>query len=138
MPHGIDERLGYVIEVCIDDGETRFLHTSDAEGLCLKEQRSFIIENDPDMLFIDGPLTYMLGYAFSESDLERSIEGIGEVLDKCDAKKTVIDHHLLRDLEWKDRIRELFESGRQIMTAAEFAGEENIMLEARREELHGR
>jgi len=94
-----------------------FLHTSDAEDLRQKEQRSFVTENDPDVLFIDGPLTCMPGCVFSDADHEGSIDRIGEVLKKCDTKKMAIDRHPLLDLRWREleatRIRRRDDDGRR-------------------------
>ncbi|MEM2146523.1 MAG: hypothetical protein QW279_14270, partial [Candidatus Jordarchaeaceae archaeon] len=56
--HGTDSKLGYVTEVGIKEGEESFLHTSDVEGPSLNAQVSFIIEQDPDIIFCDGPMTY--------------------------------------------------------------------------------
>lgn len=140
VPHGTDSQLGYVIETFIRDSTRSFLHTSDVEGMCREEQRSFVLENNPEIIFMDGAQTYLMGYAFSQEDLVRSVDGMREIIDACDIKKMVVDHHLLRDLEWKERIFNVIqkgeEKGTQVMTAAEFSGKENLSLEARRRELY--
>jgi hypothetical protein len=138
--HGTNPKLGYVTEVLVDDGNERFIHTSDVEGPPTDEQTGFIIENDPSTLFIDGPMTYMLGYRYSVENLNRSIENIEKIMEKCEVKRIVLDHHLLRDLDWKERMAPIFEMGREkeikVETAAEFAGQKTNMLEARRKELY--
>ncbi len=140
VPHGTDSQLGYVIETFIRDSTRSFLHTSDVEGMCREEQRSFVIENNPEIIFMDGAQTYLMGYAFSQEDLVRSVDGMREIIDACDIKKMVVDHHLLRDLEWQEKIFDVLqkgeEKGTQVMTAAEFSGKENLPLEARRRELY--
>jgi hypothetical protein len=134
-PHGSSARLGYVLEVAISDEKRTFVFTSDIQGAPKKDQISFIIENYPDIVFMDGPMTYMLGYAYSEEDLKNSIENITKVFEETEIKRFVIDHHLLRDLKWEDRIGDL---RRKIFTAAEYKGKKNTPLEAMRRELFGK
>lgn len=137
--HGADNKTGYVTEVAIKEGKDVFLHTSDVEGPSLKTQTSFIIEHNPNTIFCDGPMTYMLGDHYSQENLQDSIQNIMEIMDKTRVKKFILDHHLLRDLDWRDRIRELFPvaemKGLEIISAAEFRGLNNDLLEARRKEL---
>ena len=139
VPHGNNTRLGYVTEVAIDDGKRKFVYTSDVEGPSLKEQAKFLIDEDPWVVFCDGPMTYMLGFGYSKKSLEESIRNIIRVIKKTRVKRFVVDHHLLRDIKWKERMEDVFKVARKenvkLMTCADFAGEENIMLEARRKEL---
>jgi predicted metallo-beta-lactamase superfamily hydrolase len=140
VPHGTNTKLGYVTELAIDDGKHKFVYTSDVEGPSLKEQVKFILDEDPWVVFCDGPMTYMMGYRYSKKSLEESIKNIIKVFKKTHVKRFVVDHHLLRDLNWRERMAEVRKAARnegvRLMTCAEFAGEENIMLEARRKELY--
>ncbi len=142
VTHGADARLGYVVEVYVSDGKTSFLHSSDVEGPVNEEQVEFILEMNPEVLFLDGPMTYMLGYRLSQDHLRRSVKLVERIVDETDVRKIVWDHHLLRDLHFRSKIAGALEhaSGRgvKIMTAAEFLGERNHLLEARRRELYGR
>ncbi|MEM3587480.1 MAG: MBL fold metallo-hydrolase [Candidatus Jordarchaeaceae archaeon] len=137
--HGTDSKLGYVTEVVVKEGKESVLHTSDVEGPSLKTQISFIIEQDPEIIFCDGPMTYMLENNYSQKNLQDSIRNILEIIDKTRVKKFILDHHLLRDLDWKMRVKEIFpaaeERGVEIISAAEFRGLKNDLLEARRREL---
>ena len=51
----------------------------------------------------------------------------------------VLVYHVIKDLNWRESIRELFpaaeEKGLEIISAAEFRGFKNDLLEARRKEL---
>lgn len=133
--HGTGNRLGYVVEVCIKEGQESFVFTSDVEGPNTKEQTEFIIQEKPNIVYLDGPLSYMLGYRYSYESLALAIENMLRILLETDVEKLIIDHHLLRDLKWRERIAAVFETGKKVMTAAEFLGIENEMLEARRREL---
>jgi predicted metallo-beta-lactamase superfamily hydrolase len=55
--HGTNPRLGYVVEVSISCGGEKVVHTSDVEGPSREEQTAFILEEDPDILILDGPMT---------------------------------------------------------------------------------
>ncbi|MEM1559253.1 MAG: hypothetical protein QW374_03120 [Candidatus Bathyarchaeia archaeon] len=138
--HGVNSRLGYVIEVFIDDGVDRLVYTSDVEGPSLDDQVEFLTECKPTIAFIDGPMTYMLGYRYPRHSLDRSIENISRVIEAGFVKTIILDHHLLRDITWMDKMKPLMDrvggSNVKIMTAAEFIGKEPLMLEARRKELY--
>ena len=142
VPHGTNTKLGYVTEVSIEEGNFKFVHTSDVEGPSLSDQSAFILEEDPDIVFCDGPMTYMLGYRYSQEALRNSINNINEIIQKTKVKKFVLDHHFLRDLNWEERIEAVFDTaqrcGVEILTAAEFLGMENDLLEAKRPMLYNK
>lgn len=139
--HGTNSRLGWVIEVLIEENE-RFLFTSDVEGPSMANQAEFILESDPNIIFCDGPMTYMLGYRYREENLRASIENIKKIIGHTQVKKFILDHHFTRDLHWKERITEIFDcavsKGVEVSTAAGFIGQKEDLLEARRKELYGK
>lgn len=138
--HGTNPRLGYVTEVSIKEGDFCFVFTSDVEGPSVGEQAKFILNEDPNLVYLDGPMSYMLGYRYSKASLDYSIKNINDILKKTKIEKLIVDHHLLRDMKWKDRIKEVFRTAEKqnvkVLTAAEYLGLENEMLEARRKELY--
>jgi hypothetical protein len=138
--HGSNNRLGYVVEVSVARGNSSFLFTSDVEGPSLEEQVTFIMDEDPNIILADGPMTYMLGYRYSNRSLELSLENLGRVMEGTRVEKLIIDHHLLRDLYWRKWMKPLYDKAVDvdISTAAEYLGKENQPLEARRKELHQR
>lgn len=133
--HGTGNRLGYVIETCIREGDESFVFTSDVEGPNTKEQTDFILKENPDVVYLDGPLSYMLGYRYSYESLAGAVENMLRILNGTDMEKLVVDHHLLRDLNWKEKIARVFDAGKEVLTAAGFLGVGNNQLEARRKEL---
>ncbi|WP_290902245.1 MBL fold metallo-hydrolase [Ferroglobus sp.] len=139
VPHGTNDRLGYVLEVLVEE-KRRFLFTSDVEGLSLEEQFKEAVKFDPDVVFADGPMTYMLNYRFSQKSLESSIRNLVRLMEETGVKKLVIDHHLTRDLKWRERMEVVFEKGEElgvkVLSAANFAGVKENLLEARRKELY--
>ncbi len=138
--HGTNSRLGYVTEVSIKEGDFGFVFTSDVEGPSVDEQAKFILDEDPNLVYLDGPMSYMLGYRYSKASLAYSISNIIDILEKTKIEKLIVDHHFLRDMKWKDRIKEVFIAAAKqdvkVLTAAEYLGLENEMLEARRKELY--
>ena len=142
VPHGSNTKLGYVTQVCISEGRRKFIHTSDVQGPCLSEQTKFILEEDPNILFCDGPMTYMMGYRYPKKAYEDSLKNLIKIIKKTKVKKIALDHHLLRDIKWEEKIQPVIEAAKKrkvkIMTMAEFAGEKNQILEAKRKELWGR
>ncbi len=137
--HGKNARLGYVVQTLIDDGKKRIIHTSDIEGPCNEIQIDFILRNKPNIVIMDGPLTYMLGYRMSYDDLNKAKNLLKKVLAMKSLEVLVYDHHFMRDLKWEERIADLFkyakEHNSKIMPASRFMGEKLNILEARRKEL---
>jgi len=139
VPHGANDRLGYVVEVSITDGERKFLFSSDVEGPVLQEQTKFIIEEKPNVVVIDGPMTYMLGFRYSKKALESSIKNLKSIIDSG-VEVIVLDHHLVRDLKYRERLAEVYSyaesKGVKILTAAEFMNRPVELLEALRDKLY--
>ena len=138
--HGTNPRLGYVTEVSIKSGGECFLHTSDVEGPSLEDQIRFILDEKPDVLFVDGPMTYMLGFRYSYKSLEISNMNLIRAIKELNLQTLILDHHFLRDLKYKLRIKPVYEEAEkhnvQVVTAAEFGGRKIEMLEALRKELY--
>lgn len=140
VPHGATGSLGYVLEVSIRRRNESFLYTSDVQGPCLKRQTSFIIREKPEVVLCDGPMTYMLGQSFSHALLRQVIDNLKTVLRLPSLRRLVLDHHLLRDLRWRERMQPLFDEadkrGIEVLTMAEMLGWPVDPLEAKRKELY--
>lgn len=138
VTHGPSEKLGFVTEVMVKEKST-FIHTSDVEGPCNEKQTKFILENKPNTIFIDGPLSYMM-YRYGTRAMSASVKNMIRIIENCPLKELIIDHHFLRDLKWKERINKVFKFAEKkqtkILTAAEFNGLKTEMLEALRKELY--
>jgi len=137
LPHGQEgAKTGWVISLAVIRGEERFLFASDVGGIQTESQFRFIKEARPRVIYIDGPLTYMgLG------DLETSINYLARVILELRPETLILEHHLLRDLGWRDKMARVLELGKaegvRVTTAAGFAGKPDNLLEARRKELYG-
>ncbi len=139
VPHGANDRLGYVVEVSISDGEMKILFTSDVEGPPLEEQVKYIIEERPNMVILDGPMTYMLGFRYSKKALEASIANIKKIID-CGIETLIIDHHFMRDLKYRERLADVYQYAQnkdvRVICAAEFMNRPIELLEALRNKLY--
>ncbi len=131
VPHGNNDRLGYVTEVSITDGNYKLVHTSDIEGGNLDCQRDFIIQEDPDMVIFDGPMTY---------PYQNVIPNIIQILKETRVSDFIIEHHYLRNLKWREKIAEPFRvansMAKRFGCVAMFLGKEEDLLEARRKQLY--
>ena len=131
--HGVEgTNLGLVVMVGIDDGEKRILHTSDVDGPILDEPVKLIQEYNPDILVIDGPPTYILGYLHAYYNLARSVINLNRIIQSVDAELIILDHHLVRDYRYKDLLYETYryaeKVGKNVKTAAEHLGKEPMVL----------
>ncbi len=136
VPHGQENsKTGWVISLCIFRGNWSFLYASDVGGIQTETQFAFIRETKPRVVYLDGPLTYM-----GVGDLSASIRYLSLVIREVKPETIILEHHLLRDLHWREKIATVFELGEadgiRITTAAGFAGKPEIFLEARRKELY--
>jgi hypothetical protein len=143
VSHGVDTKLGYVVEVSVKSGGENVLFTSDVQGPVTEEQVRFIFDKTPQTLMVDGPPTYLLGSSFKDEDLQRVNALLTQVLSGLVNKgldTVILDHHLLRDLNYSERVKPVYQAGEElgirISTAAEYVGREVGMLEARRKYLY--
>jgi hypothetical protein len=138
--HGTNPRLGYVVEVSLKHGNETLVFTSDVEGPSIPNQIQFILRENPSILIVDGPMTYMLGFRYAYKSLEISNQNLVRVLKETKLHDLIIDHHLLRDLKFKERISPVVdvaeECGVRVLTAAEYDGRKVEILEALRKELY--
>jgi len=139
LPHGINDRLGYVVMVAIKSDNESFLFTSDVEGPPLIHQAEAILQENPSLLLLDGPMTYMLGYRYPSEALQNSISNIRRIVSETNVNTIIIDHHFMRDLNYRTYIDEIINALPRpvnILSAAEFIGKKPNLLEARRRELY--
>jgi len=131
--HGTrNTKLGFVVGVIIENKEKIFF-TSDIDGPYLKEYADMIIEENPDVLIIDGPPTYLLGYIMSYENLRKSIKNLKSIVEKTDFKTMLLDHHLLRDYRYRSLLHEVYETGeklgKNVITAAEYNNKKPAVIE---------
>ena len=142
FPHGMEgTKLGFVLMCLIESGGQKTLFSSDIGGPSYPPTAKWIIREEPELLIIDGPATLFIGWREPPEILSKANELLLEILSQVRPWKTIIDHHVVRDLEWMEKMKPVIEAAKRegisMETAAEFLGLRPDFLEARRRELYG-
>ena len=133
MFHGVEyTSLGWVVGLVVEHGGTRFLYSSDLQGPVIEDYADWIIREEPSILVVDGPPTYLLGFLMSRVNLDRCVENMCEIVRRCSARTIIYDHHLLRGRRFRERTERVWnvarQEGRGLLTVAELFGEEPLVL----------
>jgi len=123
--HGIEySRVGWVFSTIIQRGQEKLLHSSDLNGPIIEDYASLIIEENPDYLILDGPMTYMLGYTLNLINFRRILENVKRIVEEADFRVMIWDHHLPRERKFRERTKTVWELARKLnknlLTAREF------------------
>jgi len=141
LPHGPrDTKLGYVVMTMIEYEDYKILHGSDVQGPIDDEALNIILENIPDLLIISGPPTYFEGYKISRKYIRKGIDNLKKItVNMRENSILIVDHHLLRDLNYREKISDVIRLGERnkvkVLTAAEYMGFSIRQLEALRKKL---
>ncbi|ACB39871.1 MBL fold metallo-hydrolase [Pyrobaculum neutrophilum] len=126
-------KTGRVLGFAVSDGEERLVFLPDVEGPLEPEPIAFARGARPTVVVVGGPPTY-LGW-----DLEKAVKNLAELVE-LRPHTLVLAHHLLRDVQWREKVAPLFElaerRGVVVATYASLAGRPEELLEARRRELY--
>ena len=133
--HGIEYTgLGWVIATVVTCGGEKLIHSSDLNGIYIEDYARWLIEEDPDVLILDGPPTYLRGYLLSEINLRRCIDNICRVIEEASTELIILDHHLCREPRFKEKLARVYETargeGKAVTTAAEYLGKVPKVFEA--------
>ncbi len=131
--HGIEfSRVGWVFATIIEYGKEKLIHSSDLDGPIIEDYADWIIQEKPNVLFLDGPLTYMLGYLTSKITLNRTIENATRIVEKARTRLMFYDHHLPREPRFRERTAKVWETAKErrkkLLTVAEFLGKKPVVL----------
>ena len=133
-------KLGFVLMLAVRTPNCCFLHAPDVQGPMYAEPLKWILNQKPEMLVMGGPPTYLGGFKVEGSELETAQRNLVELAKRI--PQLIVDHHLLRSLEYLDYLSPALVSakkaGHQVFAASEFIHQEPELLEARRKELHQR
>jgi len=137
--HGSDNSmLGYVLMAIVEcDGE-RFMFAPDVQGPMSNRTLELILAAQPALLMLGGPPFYLGGFRVEEAQLQNGLKNLSAIVEAVPL--VVLEHHALRDESWKQKISPISEHastmGHRILTAAEYAGNENTFLESKRKQLY--
>ena len=125
--HGVEySRVGWVFSTIIEYGGEKLLHSSDLNGPVIEDYAQWIISEKPDVLILDGPMTYMLGYTLNLINFSRTLENALKIVEEAGCRLIIYDHHLPREPKFQERTKAVREKaerlGVKIATAAELLG----------------
>ncbi|BDR93249.1 MBL fold metallo-hydrolase [Vulcanisaeta souniana] len=143
LPHGEDNaKTGKVIAITVIDGDESLTFMPDVEGPVSQLAIDYIMAMKPQTLVVGGPPIYLARRGFGEEYLGTALRSLTTIVRAGFLNKLVIAHHTLRDLNWRNTLRVLFEEadrqGISIMTYARLLNREDELLEAMRKELYAR
>lgn len=136
--HGVKgSMLGWVLMTMVRCEDEHVMFASDVQGPMDDAALQMILDENPSLLIVGGPPVYLMNFRVSEEDVQHGLRNLERIVEKVET--TILEHHLLRDREWRKHCQGVFdvasEAGHLVVTAAEFLGEENRLLECRRKEL---
>lgn len=134
--HGIEfSRVGWVFATVIEHGGEKLIHSSDVDGPIIEDYAEWIVREGPDVLFLDGPTTYMFGYLLNRTNLNRAVANAERIVKGIKARLIIYDHHLAREPKFRENTRAVWDAAerldRRLLTAADFLGKTPRVLEGR-------
>ena len=139
VSHGEEgSSLGYVLMLGVECDDERIMHCSDIQGPASQRTLRLMLDFRPTVAIIGGPPFYLSGFRVSEASIESALRNAEKAASMVPL--IIYDHHPLRSEDCFQRLSGLKESagdrGHRIVTAAEFSGVPNKLLEAKRRELY--
>ena len=139
VAHGSqNSMLGWVIMAVVEYADERFMFAPDVQGPMTQTTLDVILRAEPTVAMLGGPPLYLEGTRVETGQLEQALRNLEQIA--ASVPVTIVEHHALRDEAWKSKLSGVFEgasaAGHSVVTAAEFAGEENVFLESRRRQLY--
>jgi hypothetical protein len=131
--HGIEfSRVGWVFATVVEYRKEKLVHSSDLSGVYIEDYAELLIKENPQVLILDGPPTYMFGFMLNQTNLQRCIANTCRIIKKCTNLKLLIyDHHLLREKRYRERTKEVWncakKKGVKILAASELLGKRPVI-----------
>ncbi len=139
VAHGSDDAmLGWVVMAMIECGGERFMFAPDIQGPMSGRTLEIILKETPSVIMLGGPPFYLGGFRVEMNQLDRALKNLERIVENVPI--VILEHHALRDESWKQKMAQVYEkasiNGHKLVTAAEYAGKENIFLESKRKQLY--
>jgi predicted metallo-beta-lactamase superfamily hydrolase len=129
---------GTCIPLAVTRENDSFVYSSHIAGGLDKKSLTWIINKKPTFFYLDGPSTTVKNR--DQSVLSHFFPLMERLLKEAPPKILLLDHHILRDLNWRKKMEPLLKMAARykvkLQTAAEYRGEAIDLLEARREQLY--
>ena len=136
--HGPENtQLGWLLMVTIESADEKVMFASDVQGPIHTPTLNQILAEKPQLVMIGGPPTYLAGFRVKEEHIEAGMQNLKTLVENVPT--TILEHHTLRDENWRSQSQPIFDAatqvGHKVLTAAEFSGTKNNLLEFRRRQL---
>jgi predicted metallo-beta-lactamase superfamily hydrolase len=119
-------------------GNERFMFAPDIQGPMVKSTLKQILSNNPHIIILGGPPFYLSDSKVDFSMIKSGLDNLEKIVEQIPI--TILEHHALRDKNWKKKSKKLFKiasrNGNRISTAAEFLSINNKLFEANRKDLY--
>lgn len=130
--------MGWVLMMQVDFDGARVMHTSDVQGPMLDKTLDLILSANPDLVHVGGPPLYLADFRVDRRLIEKGITNLKKLA--AEIPTVIVDHHLLRDEAWRRFSKDVFKAaqmrGNRVVTAAEFLGQDDRLLESKRRQLY--
>jgi predicted metallo-beta-lactamase superfamily hydrolase len=139
VAHGSDDhQIGWVIMCTITHEGERFMFAPDVQGPISLHTTELMLASKPDVLMLGGPPTYLEAIRVDEHKIRQALLNLERIV--AAVPTVIVEHHALRDGMWRQKLEPVFrradEVGHRVLTAAEYAGKENLFLESKRKQLY--
>jgi len=128
-----DSQLGWLLMTTIEHYNERVLFASDVQGPMHTPTLDIILNQNPNLVIIGGPPTYLPGL-IKQEQIQQGMENLEKMVQSVST--SVLEHHLLREGNWREISKPIFDSASNaehvVVTAAEFLGKKNRLLESQR------
>jgi predicted metallo-beta-lactamase superfamily hydrolase len=136
--HGSENtQLGWVLMVTIESADEKVMFASDVQGPIHTPTLNQILAEKTQLVMIGGPPTYLAGFRVKEEHIETGMQNLKTLVENVPT--TILEHHILRDENWRSQTQPIFDAatqvGHKVLTAAEYSGTANNLLEFRRRQL---
>lgn len=123
--HGVEyDRVGWVTALVVERSGAKLVYASDLQGPSIEDYAHWIVSENPHILVLDGPATYLFGYMLNKINLQRAIGNLIYLLKRISPYVFIYDHHLLRDQRYRERTARVYQfaqkKNKKILTAAEW------------------
>jgi predicted metallo-beta-lactamase superfamily hydrolase len=136
--HGPENsELGWIVMLTIKFTDEKVVFASDVQGPMYTPTVNKILAENPQLLIIGGPPTYLAGFRVKDEHIKQGMQNLKKLVENIPT--TLLEHHTFRDKNWINYTQPIVEAatekGCKVLTAAEFSGTKNNFLEFRRREL---
>jgi len=128
------------LPLSVEENEDAFMYSSGTKGVYPDGAAAFLSSKPSMLMYLDGPLTSQTDRTAPKTPVGPLFKRIRKIIMDSATQRVILDHHLLRDPKWRQRVEPLaqvaLQKGIVLQTAAEYRGEETLDLEARRRTLY--